>query len=376
MDGNSVTFNDGGADYNFTIETTGNANMFYIDGGDDRVCIGTNVTGLNLASALGSSSLTVADGILFGTSANTTSYIGTGDTTGDVAIVANATPGNLGSTRTVRIKGGTSGGGGPTEIATFDATVGAIFNPDRASAVDFRIKSVTSNEVFFVNASHDQVQFGTADLVVSKFWFDNLEADNNYAFFGNNATNTASPVMFVNRNGSDGDLIQFRSENNNEGTISVSGSTVALNGFSGRHESSGIPANTPVGTVVSTIDALDVYPDTQLNPQTEKPEANPKAGQTRADHAKVEVSTSEGDACVYGVVAEFTAQDKVIVTSLGIGSVRVTGACSKGDLLESNGDGTAKVQSDDIIRSKTIGKVTIGNSNTGVKLVACVMYCG
>jgi len=61
---------------------------------------------------------------------------------------------------------------------------------------------------------------------------------------------------------------------------------------------------------------------------------------------------------------------------VGIGSIRVTGACSKGDLLESNGDGTAKVQSDDIIRSKTIGKVTIGNSDTNEKLVSCVMYCG
>ena len=56
--------------------------------------------------------------------------------------------------------------------------------------------------------------------------------------------------------------------------------------------------------------------------------------------------------------------------------MRVTGACAKGDLLESNGDGTAKVQSDDIVRSKTIGKVTIGNSDTGVKLVSCVLYCG
>ena len=56
--------------------------------------------------------------------------------------------------------------------------------------------------------------------------------------------------------------------------------------------------------------------------------------------------------------------------------MRVTGACAKGDLLESNGDGTAKVQSDDIIRSKTIGKVTIGNSDTKVKLVSCVLYCG
>ena len=97
---------------------------------------------------------------------------------------------------------------------------------------------------------------------------------------------------------------------------------------------------------------------------------------TRTDHAKVKVSDTSGDSAVYGVVSSFNAQDKVFVSSVGIGSVRVTGACAKGDLLESNGDGTAKVQSDDIIRSKTIGKVTIGNSDTKVKLVSCVLYCG
>ena len=91
----------------------------------------------------------------------------------------------------------------------------------------------------------------------------------------------------------------------------------------------------------------------------------------------VKVSDAVGDSRVYGVLASFSETDnKPIVASVGIGSVKVTGACSGGDLLESNGDGTAKVQSDDIIRSKTIGKVTIGNSNTGVKLVSCVLYCG
>ena len=64
------------------------------------------------------------------------------------------------------------------------------------------------------------------------------------------------------------------------------------------------------------------------------------------------------------------------MASVGIGSVLVTGACEGGDLLESNGDGTAKVQDDDSIKSKTIGKVTIGNSDTNVKLVSCVLYCG
>ena len=71
-----------------------------------------------------------------------------------------------------------------------------------------------------------------------------------------------------------------------------------------------------------------------------------------------------------------TSSEHAVVASVGIGSVLVTGACNGGDLLESNGDGTAKVQDDDIIRSKTIGKVTIGNSDTDVKLVSCVLYCG
>ena len=180
-------------------------------------------------------------------------------------------------------------------------------------------------------------------------------------------------VLRINRK-QDGDLVDFRSAAVVEGTIDVSGNDVTYGGFTGAHESSGIPTNTLKGTVVSTIDELDIYPAMQGSGKDL--ESCPKAGQTRANHAKVEVSNSTGDPCVYGVVSRFNNHDKAIIASVGIGSVRVTGACSKGDLLESNGDGTAKVQSDDIIRSKTIGKVTIGNSDSGVKLVSCVLYCG
>ena len=187
-------------------------------------------------------------------------------------------------------------------------------------------------------------------------------------------TTSTEECCNMNRKGDDGALLKFQQDGTTEGNISVSGSSVTLNGFSGQHESSGIATDTPVGTVVSTIDELDVYSAKQG--EAGEQSDSPKAGQTRADHAKVEVSNTVGDKAVYGVVANFNAQGKVNVTSAGIGSVRVTGACEKGDLLESNGDGTAKVQSDDIVRSKTIGKVTIGNSNTGVKLVSCVLYCG
>jgi len=177
----------------------------------------------------------------------------------------------------------------------------------------------------------------------------------------------------VNRQTNDGSLIRFYQAGSEEGEITVSGSTVSLSGFQGSHESSGIPSDTPVGTVVSTIDTVDT--------KTIIAEDGSESQQDRADHPKIEVSNSVGDKAVYGVFARWRTIEenedvKAMIASVGTGSVRVTGACAKGDLLESNGDGTAKVQDDDIVRSKTIGKVTIGNSNSGVKLVSCVLYCG
>ena len=192
---------------------------------------------------------------------------------------------------------------------------------------------------------------------------------------GNFSRAGALPLV-LNRGTNDGVIASIRQADSQEGTIEVSGSTVSYNGFSGLHESSGIATDTPVGTVVSTIDELDVYHAKQHGSMGE--EDNPKAGKTRADHAKVKVSDAVGDKRVYGVVQKFDAEyyNKLQVASVGIGSIRVTGACAGGDLLESNGDGTAKVQSDDIVRSKTIGKVTLGNSSTEEKVGSCVLYCG
>ena len=51
-----------------------------------------------------------------------------------------------------------------------------------------------------------------------------------------------------------------------------------------------------------------------------------------------------------------------------------------GDLIESNGDGCGRVQSDDIIRSKTVGKITSTIKqrvyDDGSYLVTAVLYCG
>ena len=235
--------------------------------------------------------------------------------------------------------------------------------------VDFRIETNAVANAFLVDSSDDVILVGTTDTNPG-----NNTTDVGIAFKVDegkiSAAVSAAEVLVLNRMANDGDIILFRQAGTNEGYIRVDGSTVSYNGFSGQHETSGIPTNTPIGTVVSSIDELDIYPNTTDGA------TNPKAGQTRKDHPKVKVSNTVGDKTVYGVVTRFDEHDKAFVGSVGIGSVRVTGSCAKGDLLESNGDGTAKVQSDDIVKSSTIGKVTIGNSSTGVKLVSCVLYCG
>ena len=170
--------------------------------------------------------------------------------------------------------------------------------------------------------------------------------------------------MTLNRMTGDGVVLSIYGQGSFEGGLQVSGSTVSVAGFSGMHESSGIPEDTKAGTVVSTIDVLDTYTE------------GVKKDQERADHAKIKVSDVSGDKRIYGVFHSLNDQNKPLITAVGIASVRVTGACAGGDLLESAGDGTAKVQSDDVIRSSTLGKVTIGNSNEEEKLVSCVMYCG
>jgi len=179
------------------------------------------------------------------------------------------------------------------------------------------------------------------------------------------SSGTANSLLYLHRRNGDGKLINFYESNTEEGYISVSGATVSLTGFQGAHQATGIPDDTPTGTVVSTIDEEFKY-----------------------RHANVKISDTVGDTRVYGVVENFrpeqtddtgnTQPAQFNIAGIGVGHIRVTGSCAGGDLLESNGDGLAKVQDDDIIRSKTIGKVTanVSGSATEDRLVACVLYCG
>ena len=377
---NQTIVNESGLDVDFRVEGDGNPNMLYVDAGNDRIFFGATAftTGLvGMDYNLDTSSDWYSDNkavlMLKNSNANGNVSLKMNNATDLDSFIVHNTNGTSGfhiydRTATAKRMTVTSGE--------------TVFNEDSKN-VDFRVESDARTHAIFLDASHGAggaVKFVSASATVTSVEKGAYFAENSGNFVHmvlvNESTAGNHSLIFLNRESSDGTFIEFRQANITEGTITVSGSTVSYNGFAGRHESSGIANTVEKGTVLSTVDELDTYPNQQYDSAEDGMVDHPRAGQDRTDHAKVKVSDTEGDTRVYGVVDDYTDQGKVNVIGVGIGSIKVTGACSGGDLLESNGDGTARVQSDDIIRSKTIGKVTVGNSNTGVKLVSCVLYCG
>jgi hypothetical protein len=103
-------------------------------------------------------------------------------------------------------------------------------------------------------------------------------------------------------------------------------------------------------------------------------------------HPHVKISDTLESKAVYGVFMDWDNDDDTVndmyVNAVGTGVIRInsTETVAIGDLLDSNGDGTAKVQSDDIIRARTVGKVisTVKQEtySDGSYTVPCAIYCG
>jgi len=170
-------------------------------------------------------------------------------------------------------------------------------------------------------------------------------------------TRASDVPLFVNRQTNDGTLVEFRQDNTLEGTISVSGNTVSYNGGNlSRWAQLTTPKDdTPLfkGTVMSNLDEMNVYTDAEGNP-VDNEQLN-----------KVKVSDVEGDVNVAGVFVNWTYDDAHQVDEINMAMtgdmiIRIAQGVvvQKGDLLMSAGDGTAKPQGDDIVRSKTVAKVT------------------
>jgi hypothetical protein len=161
----------------------------------------------------------------------------------------------------------------------------------------------------------------------------------------------ATPLL-VNRLASDGTLAIFYQDSTQEGDISVSGTTVSYNGA---HLSrwSQLPGGANRidilrGSVLSSINEMCEWgneDNEQLN--------------------RMKVSDIEGDKNVSGVFQAWDDNDDTYTNDFycamtGDFIIRIAEGVTveRGDLLMSAGDGTAKPQDDDIIRSKTVAKVT------------------
>lgn len=158
--------------------------------------------------------------------------------------------------------------------------------------------------------------------------------------------------MNVGRNSNDGALVNFYQAAVAEGSISVSGTTVSYNGAHLARWSqlaSGAERTEILrGSVLSNIDEMCEWGEEeneQLN--------------------RMQVSNVEGDRNVSGVFQAWDDDDDTYINDFycamtGDFVIRIAQGTTvaRGDLLMSAGDGTAKPQDDDIIRSKTIAKVT------------------
>jgi hypothetical protein len=169
-------------------------------------------------------------------------------------------------------------------------------------------------------------------------------------------TANGGPPLSVNRKTSDGTLVFFSQDETNEGSISVSGTTVSYNGghLSRWAQTTTVKDESLVkGTVLSNLDEMNVYVDVDGNP-VDNEQLN-----------KVKVSDVEGDINVAGVFVNWAHDDAHDVDEINMAMtgdmiIRIAQGTTvaRGDLLMSAGDGTSKPQGDDIVRSKTIAKVT------------------
>ena len=190
------------------------------------------------------------------------------------------------------------------------------------------------------------------------------------------SNNGGGEALTINRQAADGTLVSFQQAGSVEGNIAVSGSTVSYNGAHLTRWSQFVGISTNVksdrptilrGSVLSNLDEMCEWGEEdneQLN--------------------RMKVSDVEGDPKVAGVFQGYDDADEVYTNDFycamtGDFVIRIAQGTTvtNGDLLMSAGDGTAKPQGDDIVRSKTIAKVTSTTKSVtysdGSYCVPCVL---
>jgi hypothetical protein len=224
--------------------------------------------------------------------------------------------------------------------------------------------------------------------------------------------------MGINRLGNDGNLVRFFQATTEEGTISVSGNTVSYNQFMGSHWAALTDWSRPdikIGTILDSINELVIYKYVVIDVNGEQKKicynGNAEVGATVSVEyegetyegivelerdreftkgVKVKINDTAASKAVYGVFVAWNTDknadggiwNDMYVGAVGNYVVRMAEGQEPqiGDLIEADGNGCGVVQEDDIIRSKTVGKVTSNipqvTYDDGSFLVTCVLYSG
>jgi len=267
-----------------------------------------------------------------------------------------------------------TGGAAFDQSILFKDTTSTWYVGNRYSApnTSFGIGNTASKDTIVINAAGDTM-FGTTNAD---------PPSNNVAGVAVATTGGSTGLLSVSRMGGtparinrgtdDGNLVEFNQAGALEGAISVSGNTITYGAFSGSHWSQLSNNSRPEilrGTVLETIDELCEW-----------------EGEENERLAKVKISDTVASKAVYGVFMDWdndwSDTNDMRVTSIGafICRLHTQATPQVGDLLESNGDGTARVQAYDVIKSSTIGKVTCSvkthEYDDGTFCVPVVLMCG
>jgi len=226
-------------------------------------------------------------------------------------------------------------------------------------------------------------------------------------------TSTNADVLYLNRKSTDGTIVGFYQDGTLEGYIVVSGSTVSYSGFTGTHWSRLADNSKPTilrGTIMESLDEMcDWYGLNYVDDEVNKyhyvgslPEGK-NVGDSHTvtidgteftgtlvkeddiKHTKAKVSDTEASKLVYGLFVTWDEEDNkyndMLIAQTGTYVIRIhkDETVSKGDLIQSKGDGTGKVQADDIMRSSTVAKVLsttkIETYSDGSYIVPCSLHC-